>query len=136
MLFLSLALSLLLSNAFARTIKLSSRSELLQDLAKGAEALQDFADETFDATVFALTYGLPLLGFVKEFNGAQGLAVLGTNKLHTVGQISASTASTVVAPNFDTIYAIAALDLAAQDVVITLPPIEPDRFYLFAFYDP
>ena len=49
-----------------------------------------------------------------------------------------ATASTrnVVRPNVDTIYAEAIFDLSATDVVLTLPAMEEDRFYLAAFYDP
>lgn len=36
----------------------------------------------------------------------------------------------------DTICAEAIFDLSATDLVLTLPAMEDDRFYLAAFYDP
>lgn len=49
-----------------------------------------------------------------------------------------ATASTrnVVRPNVDTKYAEAIFDLSATDIVLALPAMEGDRFYLAAFYDP
>lgn len=86
------------------------------------------------ATVFSLLYGDPLIAFAQL---AEPLVVgLGTNVL--ASQNSTSTASTrnVVRPNVDTLYAAGTFDLSANDVGLTVPDMEEDRFYLFAFYDP
>lgn len=86
------------------------------------------------ATVFSLLYGDPLQAF---YQLAQGIIKdVGTNVL--VHRNTTATASTlnVIRPNVDTIYATSMFDLSATDLVLTMPVMENDRFYLFAFYDP
>ncbi len=41
----------------------------------------------------------------------------------------------VIRPNVDTLYSRVAVDLSQTDVVITVPPIDDGRFYIFPFYD-
>lgn len=88
------------------------------------------------ATVISLLYGTPLVAYNKEFRGSKGLSQLGTNKLFSSGTLSDPSETSVVLPNVDTIYALAAIDLSSTDLVLTVPPIQPNRYYLFAFYDP
>lgn len=42
----------------------------------------------------------------------------------------------VNAPNVDTLYSSAVYDLSQSDVRITVPLIDEDRYWVFAFYDP
>jgi hypothetical protein len=41
----------------------------------------------------------------------------------------------LVRPNVDTLYSMAAIDLSHSDVVLTIPPVDDSRFYVFPFYD-
>ena len=88
------------------------------------------------ATVFALLYGLAYPSFMNEFKGAQGLQALGTNNIYNLGKPATPSTSPVIRPNVDTIYALSVVDLAEQDLILSVPEMEPDRYYVFAFYDP
>lgn len=95
-----------------------------------------FDNSTNGVTGFALLYGYGLYAWMKAFQGAVFIQGVGTNKFYDTGRLATPASRTVVAPNVDTIYALAVLDLAHQDVVVTLPPMQDDRFYLLAFFDP
>ena len=88
-------------------------------------------------TTFAILYGAPLNAWTKLFDNDEGLPIL-HNNLYTAdnGQLADSTQTNVVLPNADTIYATAVYDLAEQDLEFTLPPMQADRYYVLAFYDP
>lgn len=86
------------------------------------------------ATVFSLLYGSPLLAFYQLTKGT--LTSEGTNVLGSHNTTATASTRNVVRPNVDTVYAAGAFDLSATDLVLTVPPMEEDRFYLFAFYDP
>jgi hypothetical protein len=86
------------------------------------------------ATVFSLLYGSPLLAFYQLTKGT--LTGEGTNVLGSHNTTATASTRNVVRPNVDTVYAAGAFDLSATDLVLTVPPMEEDRFYLFAFYDP
>lgn len=107
-----------------------------QELGQIFEEL-DLPYNELGATVFALLYGTPLTAYVSAFEGEAGLAALGTNKnLFSRGTLTQAGQDSVVRPNVDTIYGISILDFTSQDIIITIPPFDQDRFYLFAFYDP
>ena len=90
-------------------------------------------DET-GATAFSLLYGSPLLNFLTI---AKSTLVYGeSNILYSHNTTATASTRTVVRPNVDTIYAEAIFDLSATDVVLNLPAMEEDRFYLAAFFDP
>lgn len=42
----------------------------------------------------------------------------------------------VVKPNVDTLYSAAVIDLAHNDVVVSIPDVDANRFWNFAFYNP
>ena len=88
------------------------------------------------ATTFALLYGSPLVAYDQLFRGAVGLSFLGTNGVYSTRRLSTAADNSVVRTNVDTVYALSILDLAEQDVVVTVPPMQEDRFYLFSLYDP
>ncbi len=90
-------------------------------------------DET-GATAFSLLYGSPLLNFLQIANSTLGYGE--SNILYNHNTTATASTRTVVRPNVDTIYAEAIFDLSATDLVLTLPAMEEDRFYLAAFYDP
>ncbi|MCJ1386467.1 hypothetical protein MMC17_009593 [Xylographa soralifera] len=90
-------------------------------------------DET-GATAFSLLYGTPLIQFLQIANGTLHFGE--SNTLYNHNTTATASTRTVVRPNVDTIYAEAIFDLSATDLVLTLPAMEEDRFYLAAFYDP
>jgi hypothetical protein len=90
-----------------------------------------------DATVFALIYGAPLLQCSKAAAGPQGLLTSkGTDQFASPGRLSTPSLNVVVSPNVDAVYDFAIFDLATQDRVLNVPPMELDRFDLFSLYDP
>ena len=90
-------------------------------------------DET-GATAFSILYGIPLTNFLQI---AKSTLVYGeSNVLYGYNTTATASTRTVVRPNVDTVYAEAIFDLSATDVVLTLPAMEEDRFYLAAFFDP
>jgi len=78
-----------------------------------------------------------LLGFplvVTERTLATFGAAIGVNRPFTQQALSNASTRVVVAPNTDTLYAIAVLDLRAGPLLLTLPDI-PDRYHTFQFMD-
>lgn len=94
----------------------------------------DLTVDELGATVFSLLYGSPLLAFVHFANST--LAGLGSNVIGFQGTLSNASTHQVVRPNVDTVYATATYDLAATDLILTIPPMEKDRYYAFSFFDP
>jgi hypothetical protein len=94
----------------------------------------NLTDNELGATVFALLYGAPLLAYYQLVNST--LPAVGTNVFAKENSTSTASTRTVVRPNVDTIYGSITYDLSATDLILSLPPMEEDRFYLFAFYDP
>ncbi|KAK3649673.1 hypothetical protein LTR56_006633 [Elasticomyces elasticus] len=88
------------------------------------------------ATAFSLLYGAPLQQFRQLASTSGILKGEGSNALGSHYTTATASVRNVVRPNVDTIYATGIFDLSATDVVVTLPPMEDDRFYLFGFYDP
>ena len=88
------------------------------------------------ATAFALFYGFLLVGFRQLASTSEILELDGTNVLASHSTVANASLHVVVRPNVDTIYSTGVFDLSATDVVVTLPAMEEDRFYLFGFYDP
>jgi hypothetical protein len=86
------------------------------------------------ATVFSLLYGSPLVQFYQL--AATTLQHEGTNVLGSHNTTATASTRNVVRPNVDTVYAAGTFDLSATDLVLTMPLMAEDRFYLFAFYDP
>ncbi|KAJ7186453.1 hypothetical protein C8R46DRAFT_1273041 [Mycena filopes] len=89
-----------------------------------------------NATVEALTYGLPLLPYVGFANSiAKSLGAWNTNSFFHATSLLNSSYKVVVLPNVDTLYSEAVLDLSVNDVVATIPPVPAGRFYVWPFYD-
>ncbi|KAA1475243.1 hypothetical protein DENSPDRAFT_415650 [Dentipellis sp. KUC8613] len=86
------------------------------------------------ATAFALEYGTPLAAFAQY--AAPMLQEVGTNSFIPQRALANASTTSVVRPNVDTLYTTLVYDLSHADLAITLPPIDPGRFYVFPFYDP
>ena len=89
--------------------------------------------DSLGATVFALLYGYGFPSYIQEFGGINEGNI---NYIITSGSLANATSTTIVRPNVDTIYAASFLDFSSEDLVLTVPEMEPDRYYVFAFYDP
>ncbi|KAH8696320.1 hypothetical protein BGW36DRAFT_360166 [Talaromyces proteolyticus] len=86
-----------------------------------------------NATAFAVTYGYPLTQYAATFDSL--LATNGSNTLYHHRITASPSSAAIVRPNVDTLYSMAAIDLSHSDVVLTIPPVNDNRFYVFPFYD-
>ena len=57
------------------------------------------------------------------------------NQLYHNEKLSTPDDTWVTTPNSDTLYSRAWLDLRAEPIIITIPKIEPDRYYTFQLID-
>lgn len=57
------------------------------------------------------------------------------NVLHNTARVYTPADTTVQTPNSDTPYSFLSLDLRAEPIVLTLPPIQPDRYYSVQLVD-
>lgn len=58
-----------------------------------------------------------------------------TNKYYHSRQLAGPTDQSIVRPNVDTLYSSAVIDLSHKDVVIKIPSIDKDRYWIYPFYD-
>ena len=89
------------------------------------------ADPTAIATE-AFFAGVPLVVTRRTMQTFASLA--GVNTLIRTPGLGNPTSRLVVAPNHDTVYVLAVLDLTAGPLVLTVPPI-PDRYHVIQFLD-
>lgn len=76
--------------------------------------------------------GSPLVVSVRTFQRLGGL--VGVNRLFWQTALSGPESRIVVAPNRDTLYSIAVLDLRAEPMALTLPAVT-DRYYTYQLLD-
>ena len=82
----------------------------------------------------ASKYGIPLLSYAKlAFPFVSAGAI---NYFVHLTQPATPQETTVVLPNVDTLYSAAVFDLSSHDINVTIPSIDADRYWSFAFYDP
>jgi hypothetical protein len=94
----------------------------------GTEPATDDVARLADAYVT----GYPLVVSTRTFHGLGGR--LGVNRLFWQPTLSGPEHRAIVAPNRDTLYAIALLDLRAGPLVLTLPEVT-DRYHSFQLLD-
>jgi hypothetical protein len=85
----------------------------------------DLAAETYVA-------GSPLVVSVRTFQRLGGL--IGVNQLFSQHQLAGPETRTIVAPNRDTLYSIAVLDLRSEPMALTLPAVT-DRYFTYQLLD-
>ncbi len=87
-----------------------------------------------DAELATETYvaGYPLLVSLRTLQRFGGL--IGTNALFWQTALSGPETRVIVAPNQDTLYSIAVLDLRAGPLALTVPDV-PDRYYAYQLLD-
>ncbi|MFG1931980.1 DUF1254 domain-containing protein [Mycobacterium sp. NPDC048908] len=59
----------------------------------------------------------------------------GWNEIHSTARVFTPDDKTVQTPNSDTPYSVLGADLRAEPLVLTVPPIEQDRYYSLQFVD-
>ena len=59
----------------------------------------------------------------------------GWNEIHSAARVYTPTDTTIQTPNSDTPYSAVGADLRTEPVVLTVPPIEPGRYYSLQFVD-
>ncbi|CAG7990444.1 unnamed protein product [Penicillium salamii] len=87
-----------------------------------------------EATRFSLIYGFPLIPFAKSAGDTLSIANA-TNKYYHMREIAGPLDQTIVRPNVDTLYSAAVIDLSHSDIVIDIPSIDNDRYWIYPFYD-
>ena len=101
------------------------------------ERLRDPADverlTDIELATEAYVAGYPLVVSTRTMRTLGGL--VGVNRLFWQTALSGPTTRVVVAPNRDTLYSIAVLDLRAGPLVLTLPEVE-DRYFTYQFLSP
>jgi hypothetical protein len=80
----------------------------------------------------AYVAGYPLVVTTRTMQRLGGL--LGVNHLFWQNALAGPGSRVIVAPNRDTLYSIAVLDLRSEPVVLTLPAVT-DRYYTYQFLD-
>ena len=91
--------------------------------------------ELTDEELAAETYvaGYPMVVSIRTMQRLGGL--LGINPLFWQSSLSGPESRVIVAPNRDTLYSIAVLDLRAGPLVLTLPEVT-DRYFTYQFLSP
>jgi hypothetical protein len=97
--------------------------------------LERYADGSagaYEAALDAFVWGAPLVTMSRTRTWLTCIAPV--NRLLNVPRLSTPADRAVVAPNVDTLYSTAWLDLRSGPVVLDVPAI-PDRYYVFQFLD-
>jgi hypothetical protein len=102
---------------------------------RGAVAGDDAgAPEVTDTELAAQAYvaGYPLVVSIRTLQRLGGL--IGVNRLLWQNSLAGPQSRIIVAPNRDTLYSVAVLDLRSEPMVLTLPRVD-DRYYTYQFLD-
>lgn len=81
----------------------------------------------------ALQYGYPLIQYASTVHSV--LALTGSNAIRHNRDLATAEDVSLVRPNVDTLYSRVVVDLSHNDVYITIPKVDGDRYYAVAFYD-
>lgn len=109
--------------------------------AASAAASEADYDQGYELGLDAYKYGLPLVSTNKTYlnqtsiNVANGRGFGPVNRFNPARGLAEAGDTSVVAPNHDTLYTIAWLDLKRQPRVIHVPKIK-DRYYVLPLMDP
>src|SRR5688572_32982505 len=57
------------------------------------------------------------------------------NQIYNTARVYTPEDTTIVTPNSDTPYSFVTLDLRAEPIVLTVPPIEKDRYFSWQSFD-
>jgi hypothetical protein len=109
-------------------------------LTLSSKAADLTADEARAIAKEAYVYGFPMVDSYRiqhayfvdtknpEYKGAW-------NEVHNTGRVYTPDDKAVQTPNSDTPYSAAGLDLRAEPIVLTVPPVEKERYFSIQFVD-
>jgi hypothetical protein len=88
----------------------------------------------------AYVYGFPMVDMYRientyAVNERSGQYLGGWNQIHSIARVFTPADTTVQTPNSDTPYSFLAADLRTEPLVLTVPPIEQNRYYSLQFID-
>ncbi|KAF1989741.1 hypothetical protein K402DRAFT_349836 [Aulographum hederae CBS 113979] len=86
------------------------------------------------ATEYALQYGFSLTAWAQL--SVPLIAFAGVNTLFANTNLANASQTEVVFPNADTLYSTAAFDLTRDDLTVTVPEVDPGRYWSVSVYDP
>jgi hypothetical protein len=90
----------------------------------------------------AYVYGIPLLAFIRQQRTQTSVTVPNAlsdaplNRLGNQLNFASVAHQVIVAPNVDTLYSMAHLDLGAGPLVLHVPAVPDHHYYVFEFIDP
>lgn len=85
-----------------------------------------------DLAADAFVWGYPLVVTQRTLQTFAGL--IGVNKLLNQAALTAASTRLIVAPNQDTLYSVAVVDLRSEPLVLTVPDVQ-DRYWTYQFLD-
>jgi hypothetical protein len=92
----------------------------------------DAAEDPATLAADAYVWGSPLVVTQRTLQTLGGL--VGVNRLLNSATLASAGTGFIVAPNQDTLYSVAALDLRGEPAVLTVPDVT-DRYWVFQFLD-
>ncbi|MCX5515759.1 DUF1254 domain-containing protein [Kaistia algarum] len=101
--------------------------------ARAADDLRPLAGQAFLYTYPMVKNYLSLYQYALEPGGSQYKGPL--NTLNNVARVFTPADTGVITPNSDTPYSFLVMDLRAEPLVVTLPAIEPGRYYSMQLVD-
>lgn len=98
------------------------------------------ADEVRAIAKEAYVYGFPIVDMYRienayAVNKNSGQYLGDWNQIHSIARVFTPADTTVQTPNSDTPYSFLAADLRTEPLVLTVPPIEQNRYYSVQFID-
>ena len=108
------------------TLSTPQTSALKEIVPPSAAEIQEIAKQAY-------IYGFPMVDFYRILFGyflypKSPAYKTPLNKVYNTARVYTPADTTVQSPNSDTPYSFAGLDLRAEPLVLTLPPIEKDRY--------
>lgn len=110
-------------------------------VAQSASATQAEYDQGYALGLEAYKYGLPIVTMDKTYRNqtsvdvSNGFGFGPPNQFNPVRQFVQPDNKAVVAPNFDTLYSIAWLNLKQQPLILHVPKVK-DRYFVIPLMDP
>src|SRR5829696_8386836 len=114
---------------------------LASPVAASAGTTQPTRDEAVQAGRDAFLYGFPLLDFLRiratntSVKASDGKGNAPLNFFSHAGRFAGPTDRTVVAPNVDTLYSLAQVDLGKGPIVLSHPDMGK-RYFVFEIVEP
>ncbi len=100
----------------------------------------EYSNKPQDIATLDYIWGYPLVTFERSFNyfinsSANPQFSIPKNTISFNRELANASITDILRPNADTLYGIAWLDLRDGPLVLTVPPIPDNRYYVFEFVD-